>query len=151
MPTIMVIFVLATYVQNFCWTHIFLTLILWSIYFLDHNFFGPNFIWTQNIFWSNTFRPYVFWTWFFFNQQFFGPNFFFANTTTTRTTTTTLLGFDTVEINLVWSPFITLQYWNILFLSFLKASFSPSSMLYFAREIMHSHHIFHNHVYLTLF
>ena len=35
------------------------------------------------------------------DQKVLGPNFFMTKTTITITTTTTLMGFDTIEINLV--------------------------------------------------
>ena len=39
----------------------------------------------------------------FFNQISFGPNIFLTKTTSMSTTTTTIkMGFDTIEINLVW-------------------------------------------------
>ena len=37
----------------------------------------------------------------FLDQKDFGPIFFLSKTTRTITTTTTLMGFDTIEINLV--------------------------------------------------
>ena len=42
-----------------------------------------------------------FWTWIFFNQNYFGPNI--QKTSMTTTTTTIKMGFDTIEINLVFS------------------------------------------------
>ena len=61
--------------------------IFWTKLFIYPYFFG-----------SNTFWHKVFGLGLFFHQQFFRPKFFWQKTTTT---TSTLLGFDTIEINLV--------------------------------------------------
>ena len=71
---------------------IFLNLHFLVNIFLDHNFFGLNSFWPEQFFWI----------WIFFNQNFFGPNIFFTKTTSMTTTTTIKMGFDTIEMNLVW-------------------------------------------------
>ena len=81
--------------------------------FLDQNFFGPDLFVTQIFFGSNTFRSNVFWTWIFFNQNIFTK----LTTTITTTTTKTLMGFDTIEINLVgtfsWTWFYLFFVWYL--------------------------------------
>ena len=68
--------------------------------FLDENFFWPKILLEQTLFGLKFFGHGFFW-----DQNPFLPNFILTKTTTTRTTTTTttitLMGFDTIKINLV--------------------------------------------------
>ena len=62
---------------------------------------GPNFFFTQ-IFLDPTLTGQKFFRHgLFSDQKVFGCNFFLTTTTITTTTTKTLMGFDTIEINLV--------------------------------------------------
>ena len=75
-------------------------------FFWTTNFFGPQIFWSQNVFGPKFFEPL------FFRQHCFGPNFyglkffgyrfFLTKTTTAIAISTTLMGFDTIEINLVY-------------------------------------------------
>ena len=96
-----------------------------NLNFLDHNFLGPIFFLTQKFLGPNFFLPKivldqtlldlkVFGHWLFLDQNFFVPDFFLTKTTTIITTTTrTLMGFDTIEINLVVSIniFDRMKFW----------------------------------------
>ena len=74
----------------------------WITIFLE-NFFGDTFFWTH-IFWEIIFGSKILQLLFlekcFLDKDCFEPNFFL--TRTTITTSITLMGFDTIEINLVF-------------------------------------------------
>ena len=88
-----------------CWTpkffgpKVFLEVNFSNLYFFDQNFLEPNFILTQNFFGSKTFRSNVTWI------VFWNKNLFDLIFLTKTTTITTLMGFNTIIINLVFLNF----------------------------------------------
>ena len=65
---------------------------------------GDNFFLPKLVFGSNTFSYKAFWAWIVFESKKILDLIILTKTTTTITTTptTTLMGFDTIEINLVY-------------------------------------------------
>ena len=81
--------------------------------FLTKFFFGTQIFGIRKFylnFWATFFVPI--WTQNFLDLDFFGPSFFLTLTltTTTKTTSLILMGFDTIEINLVMVDKIT--FWH---------------------------------------
>ena len=105
------IFVSIFYTQNFvdkkCFslrffgsTNMF-TQIIWATFF-NPKFFGLQLFFGSKISLAQKFFSLdFFWRNFFFDQKCFEPHFFLTKTTIITTTTTALMGFDTIESNLV--------------------------------------------------